>query len=205
MSLQNAINTPIGEYIRGGFSATIQMPQTRIPKNGGKPFYVAKVADGAFRADVKSWDRDFAPFNNQRIHFSGKGIKRADDYKTTPGISINKETACESLGAGDEAAEAHSEQTQAFPATATRSAPSPYVPPANAPRVEGMAVGNALSNATQLAVFYKIQSEALEAFLFHTASKYLRTAGRLLSGELATSNITTATVVMKDESEEAPF
>lgn len=199
MSLQNAINTPIGEYIRGGFSATIQMPQTRIPKNGGKPFYVAKVADGAFRADVKSWDRDFAPFNNQRIHFSGKGIKRADDYKTTPGISINKETDCENLGAGDAAAEVHSEQTQAFPATVTRSAPKPYVPPANAPRVEGMAVGNALTNATSLAIAGKIQSEALESFLFHTASKYLRTANKLLAGELSPSNILAEKEVGTDE------
>ena len=199
MSLQNAINTPIGEYIRGGFSATIQMPQTRIPKNGGKPFYVAKVADGAFRADVKSWDRDFAPFNNQRIHFSGKGIKRADDYKTTPGISINKETDCENLGDGDAADESHSEATQAFPATVTRSAPKPYVPPANAPRVEGMAVGNALTNATSLAIAFKIQSEALESFLFHTASKYLRTANKLLSGELSASNILETKEVGTDE------
>ena len=199
MSLQNAINTPIGEYIRGGFSATIQMPQTRIPKNGGKPFYVAKVADGAFRADVKSWDRDFAPFNNQRIHFSGKGIKRGDDYNGTAGISINKETDCENLGDGDAAAEVHSEQTQAFPATVTRSAPRPYVPPANAPRVEGMAVGNALTNATSLAIAFKIQSEALESFLFNTASKYLRTANKLLSGELSASNILEAKEVGTDE------
>lgn len=196
MSLQNAINTPIGEYIRGGFSATIQMPQTRIPKNGGKPFYVAKAADGAFRADLKSWDRDFASFNNQRIHFSGKGIKRADDYKTTAGISIGKETDCENLGAGDEAAESHSATTQAFP-TVTVSKQPVYL---NSPvRVEGAAVGNALTNATSLAIASKIQSEALEAFLFHTASKYLRTANKLLSGELSPSNILEAKEVGTDE------
>jgi len=205
MSLENCINTPIGDYVRGGFSATIQMPLTRLSKDGGKPFFVAKVADGAFRADVISWARDFAPFNNQRVHFSGKDIKRGNDYNGTASFNIGKGTVCASLGAGDAAAEVHSEQTQAFPTTVTRSAPKPYIPPANAPRVEGMAVGNALSNATQIAIASKIQSEALEAFLFHTASKYLRTASRLLSGELATSNITTAAVVMKDESEEAPF
>ena len=204
MSLENAINTPVGEYIRGGFAATIQLPQTRLTK-AGKSFYVAKVADGAFRADVSSFNQDFAKYDGQRVHWSGMGLKRGDDYNGTAKITIGDKAIWKSLGAGDAAAEVHSEQTQAFPATVTRSAPKPYVPPANAPRVEGMAVGNALSNATQLAVFYKIQSEALEAFLFHTASKYLRTAGRLLSGELATSNITTATVVMKDESEEAPF
>ena len=204
MSLENCINTPAGEYIKGGFAATIQMPQTRQTK-AGKAFYVCKAADGAHRADLSSFSQDFSKYDGQRVHFSGMGLKRGDDYNGTAKITIGDKAIWKSLGAGDAAAEVHSEQTQAFPATATRSAPSPYVPPANAPRVEGMAVGNALSNATQLAVFYKIQSEALEAFLFHTASKYLRTAGRLLSGELATSNITTATVVMKDESEEAPF
>jgi len=202
MSLENCINTPAGEYIRGGFSATIQMPLTRVSKDGGKPFFVAKVADGAFRADVISWAKDFAPFNNQRVHFSGKGIKRGNDYNSTASITIGQETVCKSLGAGDAAAESHSEATQAFPATATRSAPRPYVPPANAPRVEGMAVGNALTNATQLAIAGKIQSEALESFLFHTASKYLRTANKLLAGELSPSNILAEKQVA---TEEVPF
>jgi hypothetical protein len=202
MSLENSINTPPGEYIRGGFSATIQMPLTRISKDGGKPFYVAKLADGAFRADVISWAKDFAPFNNQRVHFSGKGIKRGNDYNGTASITIGQETSCKSIGAGDAAAESHSEQTQAFPATVTRSAPKPYIPPANAPRVEGMAVGNALTNATSLAIAGKIQSEALESFLFHTASKYLSTAAKLLAGELSPSNILAEKEVA---TEEVPF
>ena len=199
MSLENCINTPIGDYVRGGFSATIQMPLTRISKDGGKPFFVAKVADGAFRADVISWARDFAPFNNQRVHFSGKDIKRGNDYNGTASFNIGKGAVCASLGAGDEADESHSEATQAFPATVTRSVPKPYIPPANAPRVEGMAVGNALSNATQLAIASKIQSEALESFLFHTASKYLRTANKLLAGELSPSNILAEKEVGTDE------
>ncbi len=199
MSLENAINTPPGEYIRGGFAATVQMPQTRIPKKGGKPFYVAKLADGAFRADVKSWDKDFAPFNNQRIHFSGKGVRRADDYNGTAGISITKETDCKNTGAGDEAAESHSEATQAFPTTNTYTSNTPAVYLNSPVRVEGAAVGNALTNATSLAIASKIQSEALEAFLFHTASKYLRTANKLLAGELSPSNILEAKEVGTDE------
>lgn len=199
MSLENAINTPPGEYIRGGFAATIQMPQTRVSKDGGKPFYVAKLADGAFRADVVSWAKDFAPFNGQRVHFSGMGLKRGDDYNGTAKITIGDKAIWKSLGAGDAAAEVHSEATQAFPATVTRSVPKPYIPPANAPRVEGMAVGNALTNATSLAIAFKIQSEALESFLFHTASKYLRTANKLLSGELSASNILEAKEVGTDE------
>jgi hypothetical protein len=199
MSLENAINTPPGEYIRGGFAATIQMPQTRVSKDGGKPFYVAKLADGAFRADVVSWAKDFAQFNGQRVHFSGMGLKRGDDYNGTAKITIGDKAIWKSLGAGDEAAESHSEQTQAFPATVTRSVPKPYIPPANAPRVEGMAVGNALTNATSLAIAGKIQSEALESFLFHTASKYLRTANKLLAGELSPSNILAEKEVGTDE------
>lgn len=205
MSLENAINTPAGEYIKGGFAATIQLPQTRLTK-AGKSFYVAKVADGAFRADVSSFNQDFAKYDGQRVHWSGMGLKRGDDYNGTAKITIGDKAIWKSLGAGDAAAEVHSEQTQAFPATVTRSAPRPYVPPVNAPRVEGMAVGNALTNATSLAIAGKIQSEALESFLFHTASKYLRTANKLLSGELSPSNILApATTVMYGESEEAPF
>jgi hypothetical protein len=129
------------------------------------------------------------------------GLKRGDDYMGTAKITIGDKAVWKSLGAGDAAAETHSEQTQAFPATVTRSA-KPYVPPANAPRVEGMAVGNALTNATSLAIAGKIQSEALESFLFHTASKYLRTANKLLAGELSPSNILEAKEV---GTEEVPF
>lgn len=200
MSLENAINTPAGEFVRGGFAATIQMPQTRAMKSG-KSFYVCKAADGAFRADLSSFTQDFEKYNGQRVHFSGMGLKRGDDYMGTAKITIGDKAVWKSLGAGDAAAETHSEQTQAFPATVTRSA-KPYVPPANAPRVEGMAVGNALTNATSLAIAGKIQSEALESFLFHTASKYLRTANKLLAGELSPSNILEAKEV---GTEEVPF
>ena len=198
MSLENAINTPAGEYIKGGFAATIQMPQTRAMKSG-KSFYVCKAADGAFRADLSSFTQDFEKFNGQRVHFSGMGLKRGDDYNGTAKITIGDKAIWKSLGAGDDAAEAHSEATQAFPTTVTRSATSTYVPPVNTPRVEGMAVGNALTNATSLAITFMIQSEALESFLFHTASKYLRTANKLLSGELSASNILEAKEVGTDE------
>ena len=198
MSLENAINTPAGEFVRGGFAATIQMPQTRAMKSG-KSFYVCKAADGAFRADLSSFTQDFEKFNGQRVHFSGMGLKRGDDYMGTAKITIGDKAVWKSLGAGDEAAESHSEATQAFPTTVTRSATSTYVPPVNTPRVEGMAVGNALTNATSLAIAGKIQSEAIESFLFHTASKYLRTANKLLAGELSPSNILEAKEVGTDE------
>ena len=174
------------------------MPQTRAMKSG-KSFYVCKAADGAFRADLSSFTQDFEKFNGQRVHFSGMGLKRGDDYNGTAKITIGDKAIWKSLGAGDDAAEAHSEATQAFPTTVTRSATSTYVPPVNTPRVEGMAVGNALTNATSLAITFMIQSEALESFLFHTASKYLRTANKLLAGELSPSNILEAKEVGTDE------
>jgi hypothetical protein len=201
MSLENAINTPAGEYIKGGFSATVQMPQTKQSK-AGKAFYVATVADGAFRADVISFSQDFAKWDGHRINVSGMGLKRGDDYQGKPKITIGDKAVIKSLGAGDEAAESHSVITQAFPTikTYTSNTPSVYL---NSPvRVEGAAVGNALTNATHLAIAGKIQSEALESFLFHTASKYLRTANKLLSGELSASNILEAKEV---GTEEVPF
>ena len=201
MSLENAINTPAGEYIKGGFSATVQMPQTKQSK-AGKAFYVATVADGAFRADVISFSQDFAKWDGHRINVSGMGLKRGDDYQGKPKITFGDKAVIKSLGAGDEAAESHSVITQAFPTnkTYTSNTPSVYL---NSPvRVEGAAVGNALTNATSLAIAGKIQSEALESFLFHTASKYLRTANKLLSGELSASNILEAKEV---GTEEVPF
>ena len=201
MSLENAINTPAGEYIKGGFSATVQMPQTKQSK-AGKAFYVATVADGAFRADVISFSQDFAKWDGHRINVSGMGLKRGDDYQGKPKITIGDKAVIKSLGAGDEATESHSVITQAFPTikTYTSNTPSVYL---NSPvRVEGAAVGNALTNATSLAIAGKIQSEALESFLFHTASKYLRTANKLLSGELSASNILEAKEV---GTEEVPF
>lgn len=198
MSLENAINTPAGEYIKGGFSATVQMPQTKQSK-AGKAFYVATVADGAFRADVISFSQDFAKWDGHRINVSGMGLKRGDDYQGKPKITIGDKAVIKSLGAGDEAAESHSVTTQAFPTinTYTSSTPAVYL---NIPvRVEGAAVGNALTNATSLAIAGKIQSEALESFLFHTASKYLRTANKLLSGELSASNILETKEVGTDE------
>ena len=201
MSLENAINTPAGEYIKGGFSATVQMPQTKQSK-AGKAFYVATVADGAFRADVISFSQDFAKWDGHRINVSGMGLKRGDDYQGKPKITIGDKAVIKSLGAGDEAAESHSVITQAFPTnkTYTSNTPSVYL---NSPvRVEGAAVGNALTNATSLAIAGKIQSEALESFLFHTASKYLRTANKLLAGELSASNILEAKEV---GTEEVPF
>jgi hypothetical protein len=200
MSLENAINTPAGEYIKGGFSATVQMPQTKQSK-AGKAFYVATVADGAFRADVISFSQDFAKWDGHRINVSGMGLKRGDDYQGKAKITIGDKAVIKSLGAGDEAAESHSVTTQAFPTSKTYSnTPSVYL---NSPvRVEGAAVGNALTNATQLAIAGKIQSEALESFLFHTASKYLRTANKLLSGELSASSILEA---KESGTEEVPF
>jgi len=201
MSLENAINTPAGEYVRGGFAATIQMPQTRAMKSG-KSFYVCKAADGAFRADLSSFTQDFEKYNGQRVHFSGMGLKRGDDYMGTAKVTIGDKAVWKSLGAGDEAAESHSVTTQAFPTikTYTSNTPSVYL---NSPvRVEGAAVGNALTNATSLAIAGKIQSEALESFLFHTASKYLRTANKLLAGELSPSNILAEKEVA---TEEVPF
>jgi hypothetical protein len=201
MSLENAINTPAGEYIKGGFSATVQMPQTKQSK-AGKAFYVATVADGAFRADVISFSQDFAKWDGHRINVSGMGLKRGDDYQGKPKITIGDKAVIKSLGAGDEAAESHSVITQAFPTTKTYTSNTPSVYLNSPVRVEGAAVGNALTNATSLAIASKIQSEALESFLFHTASKYLRTANKLLSGELSASNILEAKEV---GTEEVPF
>jgi len=176
MSLINAINTPEGEFIRGGFEATVSNAASRPTKKGGT-FFVATLTDGQDTADAVSFDQTFEHDNGKRVRFSGMGLKRGENYNRKPKVMIGKAAKREYLTQGDGIAQ------QAPSSAPSRPSQAPGV---SGSRPEGQSVGNALTNATHLAIKNQIPLEELEAFLFTTCSKYLNVSRRLMNGELAT-------------------
>ncbi len=176
MSLQNAINTPAGEYLKE-FEATITNAKSQAAKTG-KTFWKAVAIDGQFKANLTCFSQTFEHFDGKRVKFSGMGIKRGDDYNGTAQISIGDKTKWTAVGEGS----APAPQAGAAPDTA----PQPRQAPSNAVRgPEGASVGNALTNSTQLAIAQKVEPTKLEDFLFEQSSKLLRVSQRLMAGELA--------------------
>jgi hypothetical protein len=194
MSLAHAINTPEGEFIRGGFEATVSNAASRPTKKGGT-FFVATLTDGQDTADAVSFDQTFEHDNGKRVRFSGMGLKRGENYNGKPKVMIGKAAKREYLTQGDGIA-------QQAPASAP-SRPS-QAPAVSGSRPEGQSVGNALTNATNLAIENKVPLEFLEEFLFVTCSKYLNVSRRLMNGELATDK-TDRAANQSDFDEAPPF
>lgn len=194
MSLQNAINTPAGEYLKE-FEATISNAKSQ-PTKSGKTFWKAVATDGQFKANLTCFSQTFEHFDGKRVKFSGMGIKRGDDYNGTAQISIGDKTKWTAVGDG----------------AAGQTPPNTPEPTANMPRQasnairgpEGQSVGNALTNATQLAIAYKVENMPLEDFLFETCSKYLRVSQRLMAGELANAQ-GKASAKKQEVDEDVPF
>jgi hypothetical protein len=191
-TLQAAINTPSGEYIKG-FEATITEPKSQTSK-AGKTFFKAVATDGQHKAYLTSWGQTFEHVNGKRVSFSGMGIQRKDDYNGNAQISISEKAKFKTVG-------------DAEAPSAPASTPSrPSTPPAVAgARPEGQSVGNALTNATQLAIKHGIDSLRLESFLFETCSIYLTVSRRLMNGELATDKPDRAANPAQEQDSDVPF
>lgn len=180
MSLQNAINTPAGEYLKE-FEATISNSKAQAAKSG-KTFWKAVATDGQFKANLTCFSQTFEHFEGKRVKFSGMGIKRGDDYNGTAQISIGDKTKWTAVGDVPTPAPQSSNPVHEQRTEVRFTAPQPLV---RGP--EGASVGNALTNATHLAIAHSVQDDKLEDFLFETCSKYLRVSQRLMSGELASA------------------
>jgi hypothetical protein len=178
MSLAHAINTPEGEFIRGGFEATVSNAASRPTKKGGT-FFVATLTDGQDTADAVSFDQTFEHDNGKRVRFSGMGLKRGENYNGKAKVVIGGKAKREYVNGSESGAVVSSTP----PSTQARPSQAPAV---SGSRPEGQSVGNALTNATHLAIKNQIPLEELEAFLFTTCSKYLSVSRRLMNGELAT-------------------
>lgn len=195
MSLQNAINTPAGEYLKE-FEATISNAKSQ-PTKSGKTFWKAVATDGQFKANLTCFSQTFEHFDGKRVKFSGMGIKRGDDYNGTAQISIGDKTKWTAVGEGAAPAPQVTDHSKGSPVASPQVQSSPVRGP------EGASVGNALTNATHLAIAHSVQDDKLEDFLFETCSKYLRVSQRLMSGELAPQSPSKSN--NSAPSEEVPF
>lgn len=119
MSLNNAINTQPGNYINGTVTATVKFAKERQGKFG--PYQTAVLSDGTNEVSAVSDGLIFVSNNNKTVTFSGKGMKRKDDYNGKPQVAFGKQVQVSAAGEPTPA-EAHSAATQAFP---TDKAPAP--------------------------------------------------------------------------------
>ena len=130
MSLQNAIDTQEDAFINEPITATVTWPKTQPKKDGGV-FYKATLTDGQFKAGVMCHADIFSANDNKRVTFSGHGkgatLVRAKNYNGKPQLSFGPQVSISPAGQAtpdQQAAEQHSQQTQAFPVN-TGNTPAP--------------------------------------------------------------------------------
>lgn len=160
-TLTDVANTQPGQYVSGKFSGTISNTAERQSKTG-KAFYKAMLTDGIVNIDVTSFSTDMRQFEGQLVMIGGMGIKRGEDYKGIPQISVGEKTVITSQG-GAVAAPA---QAAAKPATM---------------RVEGITIGACMNKAVDIAIS---NGNTSEDHIWQTASMLLRVNARLQTGDL---------------------
>jgi hypothetical protein len=119
MSLENIVTTQSGESINGGFTGMVKFAKQRQGKFGVYETAVI-VVEGT---DVSAMsDAPILVANDNRIvTFSGKGMKRKDDYNGKPQISLGKYATATSEGQATPV-ESHSRNTQAYPTPSVKAA-----------------------------------------------------------------------------------
>ena len=108
MSLDTIVNTQPGNYINGSFSGTVKFAKQRIGKFG--PYETAVIVVDGTDVSAMSDAPIFVPNNNKTVAFSGKGMKRKDDYNGKPQISLGKSV----IVTTQDAVNSHSESNQAY-------------------------------------------------------------------------------------------
>jgi hypothetical protein len=157
MSLQNAIDTQEDAFINEPITATVTWPKTQPKKDGGV-FYKATLTDGQFKAGVMCHADIFSANDNKRVTFSGHGkgatLVRAKNYNGKPQLSFGPQVSISPAGQAtpdQQAAEQHSQQTQAFPVN-TGNTPAPQRQQRQG--VEGVVAGMATNNGILLFMKY---------------------------------------------------
>jgi hypothetical protein len=186
MSLQNAVETPEGEFINKAITATVKFPQEK--QFNGRSFYTALLEDGQFKANVSCNTDLFTPHNNKRMTFSvegkGKGfsIKRKGDFSGKAQLGFGDNVSVSPAGAptpGQQAANTHSQQTQAHPT----AAPTRQATRQNG--VEGVTVGMAINKAVDLFIASGAQQWDGGKYIKNVASDLIRIAHDLQAGNLS--------------------
>jgi len=100
MSLEIAIKTNPGDYIKGPFQANVSDAKA-IQTKTGKTMFKAKLTDGQHTAYATSFSQTFEHFDGKRVEFSGMGLKRGDDYNGTAQVSIGDKSKWKAVGASN--------------------------------------------------------------------------------------------------------
>lgn len=112
MSLKEAINTQPGAYINGTITAKVKFAKSRGGKFGTYETGVLQY-DGV-EASVMC-DGPLLVANNEKVvTFSGKGMRRKEDYNGKAQLSFGKQVQVSEAGEPTPT-EQHSAETQAFP------------------------------------------------------------------------------------------
>jgi hypothetical protein len=191
MSLQNAVETPEGEYINESITATVKFPAEK--QFNGRSFYTALLEDGQFKANVSCNTDLFTMHKGKRMTFSvegkGKGfsIKRKADYNGGAQFAFGDNVSASPAGQatpGQQAANTHSQQTQAFPVN-TGNTPAPQRQQQRQ-GVEGVVAGMAINNAVAMVIAEGVVDGRSFATRVHDyASDLIRVAHDLQAGNLS--------------------
>ena len=189
MSLQNAIDTQEDAFINEPITATVTWPKTQPKKDGGV-FYKATLTDGQFKAGVMCHADIFSANDNKRVTFSGHGkgatLVRAKNYNGKPQLSFGPQVSISPAGQAtpdQQAAEQHSQQTQAFPVN-TGNTPAPQRQQRQG--VEGVVAGMATNNGILLFMkYHKIEEWDNGRIAKGYASDIIRMNNDLQAGNLS--------------------
>lgn len=114
MSLENITNAQPGAFINGPVSGKVKFAKERDGKYG--PFETAVIVVNGTDVSVMSEAPVLVPNNNKSVTFTGKGMKRKEDYNGKMQIAFGKHVTATAEGEPTPV-EAHSAQTQAYPVT----------------------------------------------------------------------------------------
>lgn len=170
-SLQEAVQTPVGSYVSGGFQAVVANAKSLTTKTG-KTMYKAKLQEGGLTIDATSFATDFQPHIGKLVKFVGMGIKRGDDYNGVPQLSIGDKARWIPAGDAPTQAPAVAPVQQAAPATAQGVIP-------------GVTVGMSINAA--IAILTKTGDASVDN-IYQLASEIIRISDKLQKGELAPEN-----------------
>jgi hypothetical protein len=186
MSLQNAVETPEGEYINESITATVKFPAEK--QFNGRSFYTALLEDGQFKANVSCNTDLFTMHKGKRMTFSvegkGKGfsIKRKADYNGGAQFAFGDNVSASPAGQatpGQQAANTHSQQTQAHPTPAPQRQQQRQ-------GVEGVVAGMATNNGILLFMkYHKIEEWDNGRIAKGYASDIIRLNNDLQAGNLS--------------------
>lgn len=173
--MQNLLDTPCGEFVRGPIEADIVEAKALTSKSG-KVFFKAKLRDGQNWAWATSFSRTFEHDEGKRVVFSANGIRRGDDYNGTPQVTIGDKASWKAKGnaSTSDGGETTPAPQQARNGQGNGTSVAPKA-------IEGVTVGMAINKGVDLAI---ARGKPDLATIYELASGLVRLAQGMQSGKL---------------------